>query len=117
MGKGILVPGEWAKHLRPEGKRRQAKAERRAGKTAVTAPEPVAEPKRTKRRKRYGLKHSWSRDAGGGSSYTVWYRSPRARQDALEHYRAQRAAWQQARDRGEVTLYGCMGDQVEFVER
>lgn len=33
--KDTYIPGEWARHLKPDGKRQMAKAERRAAKNRI----------------------------------------------------------------------------------
>lgn len=95
--KDTYVSGEWAKHLKPDGKRRQAKAERAAAHVRIhnseEGNEPVSEPlnKKTKGKKKFGivLYHKTSgftmpwADKDGGWNFTQWYKTERQRDDSF----------------------------------
>jgi hypothetical protein len=87
MRQDSLVPtAEWAKHLRPFGKRRQAKAERQAAKTLIDADDAI-EPRNSKKvSKKWGIQ--FSRNAGffGLMEYKKWFPTERSRDDAFRRW-------------------------------
>ncbi len=128
------VSSDWAKHLRPEGKRNYHKAERRRFKDVIDEMimgegicGPGTPPKKMSRLKKFGIKESWSEPQRHCNyfqdGYTTWYKTEKARDDAYERKLKDIKRVEEAKKLDGITRYnkiGCIyiiGDTLQKLNR
>ena len=140
--KDTFVTSEWATHLRPDGKRKYHKAERRVAKSNIenlSEEEVCADdlpivglnkgPKKKKsKRKRFGVRTYWqgkppeSLFSFWKDGHTDWYKTEKARDDAFDKLQKDLERVKACRENNESQFktIGCIyvwGDTIEKMER
>lgn len=126
MRKDSLVPKvEWAKHLRPFNKRRQAKKERVAWKAEISGEGKSSQGRKKKGKKRWGIKTIYSKTPDNVFGWLwnddlEWFHTERSRDDAYNHLVKQKSMKDQSiknSNEKEFGHYKVRGVEFEKVKR
>lgn len=119
-----VTSGEWAQHLRPDGKRQYHKAERRHFKAAADdiIKEELSKPaKKKKVHKRFGTKQYWSTEGKKRNisdwNWYRWYTTEKARDQAYDAELLKINRYLKQKKNGDSRCMFVMGDIIEKVEK